>query len=94
MAAVHILEDLESVLFLVDIEENEYNAVFDHIVGCVDSIRHEYAYLPPNLTEHALDFIANVLFKDVRNITIATLRKTAWDTAQMRKKLRTLKSHP
>lgn len=52
MAAAHILDDLESVLFFIDVEDEEYDCVSDDIDECLRSV--EFASTPDERAFHGL----------------------------------------
>jgi hypothetical protein len=86
MAGVHILEDLENVLFYADVNKKEYDAVFDLIVECVDRLRIQYC---PSLSikEQIVDCLIHELAVEARNWTLEELREIAWQSALRRKRL-------
>jgi hypothetical protein len=87
MAVVHILEDLENVLFYVDIDKSEYDAVFYFIVDCIDRVRPEYSS-SLSMKGQIIDWLVHDLGERARNWTIEELRELAWQSAIRRKKLK------
>lgn len=88
MVVAHIIEDLGSVLCDVEIEKEDYDAVFEHIIACIEQVRLSSDYLPQGLKQLILDALANDLFPSLRNRTVESLRNRAWAVGQRRKRLR------
>src|SRR5207245_296254 len=75
MAAVHILDDLESVLFFVDVEAHEYDAIVDEILHCLDTT--DFLGHSASLSALAFDYLVNRWARHLRNAGIAALRLAA-----------------
>jgi hypothetical protein len=91
MTALHILEDLEHALFYVEVAKADYDSIIDYIIECIETVRDTHDYLPSNLKELVVDYLAND-FDPLRNWVVQELRTVAWNTAQMRKRLQQQKN--
>lgn len=87
MAYAHITEDLEQLLYEVDIPKEHYDSVFDTIIGCLDATRNAIGGFVQGPVDGLADLLINVFrpTKSLRDHVIRQFRKGAWETSQRRR---------